>query len=186
MQHAKAFGGVSESFPEGITRHPKKNCRTYCTLKYGHISTRLPAPPRWEVVVPVHTLCATVDQREGVRPLREAQLEVERRRGLQHLVRGGLLVLRARPNPLRPAIRRQRLLLLLESLGCLRHRSCRRCRRCRLLCLRLRLHLLLSERERGDARELREVQRVAARRVGEREVPKAQRVCDLVRVRVRV
>ena len=100
-------------------------------------------------------------------------------------MRGGLLVLRARPNPLRPAIRRQRLLLL-ESLGCLRHRSCRRGRRCRLLCLRLRLRLLVGERERGDARKLREVQRVAARRVGEREVPKAQRVCDLVRVRVGV
>ena len=99
-------------------------------------------------------------------------------------MRGGLLVLRARPNPLRPPIRRQR--LLLESLGCLRHGSCRRGGRCRLLRLRLRLRLLVGERERGDARKLREVQRVAARRVGEREVPKAQRVCDLVRVRVGV
>ena len=150
-------------------------------LAVSHVTPHcLPAPPRGESIISDRALCAPVHQRESVCPLCEAQLEVKRCRSLQHLVCGRLLVLRARPRPLRPCIRRQRLLL---GLGCLRHGSCRRGgRRRRLLRLRLRVSVL----KRRDTRELREVQRVAARRVGEREVPKAQRVCDLVRVRVRV
>ena len=140
---------------------------------------RLAAPPRGETVIPDRALCATVYQREGVCPLREAQLEVERGRGLQHLVCGGLLVLCARPIPHRPRIQR-----LLLDLGCLSHGSCRRGggRLLRRLHLRLRVGVL----KRRDTRELREVQRVAARRVGEGKVAKAHRVCDLARDRARV